>query len=196
MEKKLPIYKYVLKEGDELNFGVDGVALVDSPAIERTFVAFADQKQKFKISNEERHIITGPAMIADLPIYRNDKMGEYYAVFDKETIQQSVFRFFKNGWNKVVNDMHDPTAKLGGVILFESIIIDSSRGINVPSGFADAPDGSWFVSYYVENDEVWQSVKDGKFVGFSIEGYFDKVPETMSDEDAILNLIAIAQGAD
>ena len=32
--------------------------------------------------------------------------------------------------------------------------------------------GSWFGSYAIDNDDVWQKVKDGTFNGFSVEGYF------------------------
>ncbi len=32
---------------------------------------------------EEERVIIGPAMIPDLPIYRRDETGEYYAFFDK-----------------------------------------------------------------------------------------------------------------
>ena len=35
-------------------------------------------------------------------------------------------------------------------------------------------DGSWIASYYVEDNALWQDVKAGKFVGFSVEGWFEK----------------------
>ena len=190
MNKQLPIYKFVIKEGDELNFGVDAVALVDEPAIERYFVAFnKNDNFQFRVTNEEKRIITGAAMIADLPIYRADSRGEYYAVFDAATIQQCVLRFFSEGLNKNVNMMHGETDKVSGVTLFESFIIDTERGISAPKGFASAPDGSWFCSYYVANDEVWQMVKNGTFKGFSIEGHFEQLPIAVTDESAILSII-------
>jgi hypothetical protein len=49
-------------------------------------------------------------------------------------------------------------------------------------GFEDAPDGSWFCSMLVENDAVWQQVKDGKVNGFSIEGIFNYAPKVSQDE--------------
>ena len=42
-----------------------------------------------------------------------------------------------------------------------------------PKQFDDVPDGSWFASYYVENDEVWNQVKDGTFKGFSVECFME-----------------------
>jgi hypothetical protein len=39
------------------------------------------------------------------------------------------------------------------------------------------------ISMKVDNDEVWQDVKDGKVKGFSIEGYFaDKLDNSPRDE--------------
>jgi len=43
----------------------------------------------------------------------------------------------------------------------------------------NATKGTWMISMKVDNDEVWQDVKDGKVKGFSIEGYFaDKMPDS------------------
>jgi hypothetical protein len=78
--------------------------------------------------------------------------------------------------------MHDPNQIETGVTMFESFISDKSRGIAPMKGFEDAPDGSWFVSMLVENDEVWQKVKEGMINGFSIEGIFNYTPKLSKDE--------------
>ena len=49
-------------------------------------------------------------------------------------------------------------------------------------GFEDAPDGSWFVSMLVENELVWEQVKQGMINGFSIEGIFNYTPKLSKDE--------------
>ena len=130
-------------------------------------------RQDFKIENEEKRIVSGYFMKADLPIIRlNDKNEKYYVVFRRETIEKIVNKFFKNGLNANVNLMHDNNLQAKGVYVIESLIIDSKRGIKAPKGFEDAPDGSWWGSMRVENDEVWNMVKDGTFKGFSVEGMF------------------------
>jgi hypothetical protein len=58
------------------------------------------------------------------------------------------------------------------VFMFESFLIDDTKP--TPKGFDKAPNGSWFVSYKVDNDEVWAQVKDGTFNGFSVEGVFSE----------------------
>ena len=78
--------------------------------------------------------------------------------------------------------MHQTDKFLEGVYVFESFLIDESRGISMPKGYGDAEQGSWFISMKVENDEVWESVKNGTFRGFSVEGMFDQAEEKyMSD---------------
>lgn len=130
-------------------------------------------RQEFKIEDEEKRIVSGYFMKADLPIIRlNDENEKYYVVFRRDTIEKIVNKFFKNGLNANVNLMHDNNLQAKGVYVIESLIIDSKRGIKAPKGFEDAPDGSWWGSMRVENDEVWAMVKDGSFKGFSVEGMF------------------------
>lgn len=192
----IPVFKLVIDPNstdgpDGKNFsGVDFVALVDEPAIERYFQAFkahekVEIKKKFTFSNEDRRLVCGPLMIPNLPIYRKEGDSEYYAVFDNKTIEQIAQKFFKQGFTANVNEMHDPAAKVGDVYMVESFIIDPTRGINAPTGFEYLPEGTWFGSYKVENDDVWASVKDGTFKGFSVEGFFKMIPDTISDEQAI-----------
>jgi hypothetical protein len=130
--------------------------------------------QGFSIQNEEQHIISGPLMLADTPIYRsNSKFGEHYVTFSPETIKDIAIKFSKKGYQKNVNLMHDSNMQVEGLVMFESFIVDKARGILPMAGYEDAKDGSWFGSFYVENPQVWELIKQGKVKGFSVEGYFD-----------------------
>jgi hypothetical protein len=80
-----------------------------------------------------------------------------------------------------------------GVYMFESFLIDKSRMSN-PKGFEDLPDGSWFGSYKVDNEDIWAKIKSGEFKGFSVEGDF--IPKEMnkvSEEALISQITAIIQ---
>ena len=99
---KLPLYKMFIADDFEGEEEVDFVALVESPAIQRNFLAFAEHTQEeggtkltFAVQDEEQRIVSGPLMIADLPIYRKDEEGEYYVLFTAEEIKKIVQRFFK-----------------------------------------------------------------------------------------------------
>ena len=74
----LPIYKLIISSDLEDEAEVDFIALVDRPAIQRNFLAFKE-RQKFEIISEDKHILSGALMIADMPIYRNnEEFGEHY----------------------------------------------------------------------------------------------------------------------
>ena len=138
-------------------------------------------KMGFAIQDEEKRIVTGAAMIADLPIYRRDEIrGEYYVVFDKESIFKIAKKWARSNKYDAVN-AHHKTPIMDGVSLFESYIIDRERGVMPPKGFEEVADGSWFVSYLIDNDEVWSRVKEGEFKGFSVEGVFD-FPEDKDEQ--------------
>ena len=169
---KLPVYRLDINEFDD-ETGIEFVSLVETPAIQKDFLAFAEIAQRFEIKDEEKRIVTGAAMIADLPIYRRDDIrGEYYVVFDKESIFKIAKKWARRNKYDAVN-AHHKTPIADGVSLFESYIIDRQRGVMPPMGFEEVADGSWFVSYLIDNDEVWAKVKSGEFKGFSVEGVFD-----------------------
>jgi hypothetical protein len=170
---ELPIYELMINEDIQDDAEVSFIALVDRPAIQKNWNAFKENV-KFQIISEDKRIISGPVMLADSPIYRNDSInGEYYVVFSKDTIFKIAQKFFKKGYQANVNLMHDSNQQVSGVTMFESFISDKDRGILPMKGFEDAPDGSWFGSFKVEDDSVWQMIKEGKVKGFSVEGVFE-----------------------
>ena len=149
------------------------------------------ERQSFAIQDEEERIITGPLMLADTPIYRNDGNGEYYVVFTKDTIKKIAQKYFKKGYQNNVNLQHDSGQVKDGITMFESWIVDEKRGIKPMKGFEDVNDGSWFGSFKVENDDVWQMVKDGKVKGFSVEGIFNYVKDKSKEEKMMEDIIDI-----
>ena len=189
---ELPLYELKLDEQTN-EFGVDIISLVDTPAIEKNYVMFESHKVEWT-ANNERMIVSGPAMIPDKLIYRNDANGEYNTVISKDTIEQVVLRYMEQGNQSNVNLMHGSMAK--DVFVFESFISDSQRGIAPMAGYEDLPNGTWFVSMKVNNPTVWQQVKEGKLKGFSIEGFFGMEKKEVKAEmsvdsafDEILELV-------
>lgn len=143
-------------------------------------------RNKFSIINEEKRIISGALMLADELIYRNnEKFGEHYVKFSADTIKSIAIKWAKKNFNNHVNLMHDPEQKVKGVTMFESWLVDSNRGIMPMKGFEGVADGSWFGSFYVENEKVWQSIKKGDYKGFSVEGLFDYVEPITAEENAL-----------
>ena len=168
----LPFIEFKLTDEVE---GLQAIALVDSPAIGLNYQAFAPHK--FEVINEEKRIVMGAAMIPDLPIYRRDERGEYYAIFKKETIKALVQKLFKENKHNNFNEQHNAFKILDDVFIYQSFITDAELGITAPSGFENVADGTWFIAAKVENDEAWAKVKEeGLLKGFSVEGVFDLEP--------------------
>lgn len=173
---ELQVYKAEIDPSLTSDLEVNFIGLVDRPAIEKNFQAFKEHKAKFAI-NEEKRIISGPAMIADMPIYRkDDQLGEYYVVFDKPSIQSIVEKFAAKGFMQKFNLFHDAQQQVSDVTIFNSFLTDTALGITAPAGFENTAEGSWFISAKVNNDTVWEKVKSGIVKGFSVEGLFAYMP--------------------
>lgn len=170
--KKLPVYKLKISESDESPLVMDYIGLVDDPAIQLNWLQF-EKKVRFA-SDNERRIVMGPLMIADLPIYRRDEeRGEYYVVFTKDEIYKIVQKFFRNKLTSNFNIMHGQGLKTEGVYMVGSFFTDKAMGINAPEAFKDVSEGSWFAAVKIDDDVLWEEfIKTGQLKGFSIEGMF------------------------
>lgn len=173
---ELQVYRAQVDPSLTSELEVNFIGLVDRPAIERNFQAFKAQRARF-VADDARQIISGPAMIADMPLYRKDEqLGEYYVVFDKGSIATIVKKFAAKGFMQKFNLFHDDQKQVGDVTIFNSFLTDKAMGIPPPTGFEDVAEGSWFISAQVNNPDVWAKVKDGTIKGFSVEGLFNYIP--------------------
>ena len=178
--RKLPVFDafieddFAIIDGEKFATGMNAVSFVDQPATDMLWMAFNEHhKMQFKVSSKEKKIVSGIAMTADQPIYRNENGFEFYVKFSKEDIFKIGKKFFRDNLGNKVNLMHSESDYQEGVYIIESIFIDSERGTKAPEGFGTPPDGSWWLSFAVDNVELWEEkIKSGEFKGFSIEGLF------------------------
>lgn len=191
MGENLPIYKLVVTDDPEI--GLDYIAFVDKPATGETFIAFREQEQakvEFKAVNDEKRIVMGALMVADLLIPRIDKEGKPYGVvLDAENISKAMLKLSKSKKQSNVNLMHDAQQVVDGVYMIHSWPINKELGMPTPTGFNEVTDGSVFAMYYVENDSVWSDVKSGKFKGFSIEGILKQEPLLNPSDEEINRML-------
>ena len=175
----LPTYRITIEDDAD---AVEFISIVDKPAIERDFVAFANQKRV--AFNEELRIITTPVLIPDKPVYRNDANGEYYLVALSEDVERIYSKFAKDGNFNKINLMHQEGTEQTSeqVYLYEMFLSDTRRGISAPEAFKDLPNNTWFASYKVLDDNIWNNIKEGKFNGVSIEGNLGII-DLQEDED-------------
>lgn len=181
--KGLPVFQVTIEDDNIF----DNISLVDLPAIETNFIRMAEEVEvKFSVNTEKR-IVSGPVIIPEQMIYRNDGKRQFYIKFNRETIEQMALRFFKDHRNTEGNVMHQ--VPVNGVTFFESYLLNRDRGI-VPVEFSDLPDGTWFVSAKIESDEVWSLVTENKLRAFSIDAMLTLRPaQDNKDLDSVEDLI-------
>lgn len=163
--KGLPLYKMTIdEEVDE--HGVKVMSIVDLPAVQSDFLKFSAVQENFSMDDDKR-VITGCALRANYPIYRKDDDGnEFYVTFTPDYIEKIVQKFMREGHIQSVNLMHD--SDVTNVFLFESYLLTEAHKLSFEA-FSDIEPGSWMVSYKVDNDGVWDMIKEGKLKGFSVE---------------------------
>ena len=177
----MKIIELVIDDKDEVS-GIDAVSVVHSPAIQENFIALNKHEVELKKIDEEKRLLMGAALVPNKHIYRRDKDNEWYIYFSEETVRKASQKFFKNSNQN--NATYEHKDKLNGMSVVESWIIeDTTHDKSVKYGF-DLPVGTWMISMKVDNDEVWNDVKEGKVKGFSIEGYFaDKLEMSVPEKD-------------
>jgi len=178
----IPVYSAIIGSDND---GMLCISLVDAPAVESNFEAFDAQKVavKYSVEDEEKRLILGVVMRAGFPIYRRDeKAGEYYIVYDAETIRNMAQKYLAEDRANLINTMHEGAPDVQGVELVQWFLKDSAKGI-VPEGFDDINDGSLFAEFHVTNDDIWAAIKDGTYKGFSLEGLFTLEPVTLQKQE-------------
>lgn len=178
--KELPIIKAVLTDDEQ---GLKFMSAVESPAIMVQWVKFNNEEPiKMAIQSEEQRIVFAPALIPDLPIYRNMNGKEFYLTFDRQTIEQIALKFAKDNLLNSIDLNHDGI-KLNGVQIYQSFVTNEKTVENVKA-FETLPVGTWYVGAKVDNEEVWNLIKEEKLNGWSIDGLFEfKLDNTLSDNE-------------
>lgn len=185
---KLPIFALDIDEKPDGEGFVFALGLVDQPATERMWRVFEEHKEyKLSVASEEERILAGPLMVADQPIYRRDPDGrEYYVSFPAKSIVKIVNKYTRSKEALAFNLDHNDSLGIKSAHLQQHFIIDKSKGIKTPEGFAELPDGSWFGFVKIEDEKEWEEAK--KRGGFSVEGYFNEVKIMDADQELYENL--------
>ena len=102
----IPVYRATLCSE---NCGMKKISLVDAPAVRTDFQAFADAEQpmRYAVQDEDRRLVYGVIMRANFPIYRyTKKTGEYYILYDADTIREMAEKYLSDGRQDNVNLQH------------------------------------------------------------------------------------------
>lgn len=164
--------------------GIDAISLVEYPAIEENFVALSKQKIELQTMDEDKRLVIGLALVPNKKIYRNNRGFEYNITFSEQTVRKAAEKYLKS--LKIHNATVEHEMEVQGVYLTESWIVEDTKKDKTALYGLNAPKGAWAVSMRIENDDVWEKVKAGEYLGFSIEGVFtDKEQLSAQEVEAI-----------
>ena len=171
------------------------ISLVQDPAIEVNYVALSKEKPlQILLEKEDKHIIVGCALVPDKPIYRRDGDEEFYIQFSAETIEKLAHNYLAN--DRVYSFSTDHKDVADDVYIIETWLKTSENDKSKDYDL-DVPIGSWMVMAKVENDAIWNRIKEGELQGFSIEAIVDlkeinnKIKNNMAKENKDTKLEAI-----
>jgi len=168
---------------DSQELAIDAISLVNSPAIEQDFVFFGKEKNNLTFAkvDEEKRMLVSPALIPNKQIFRYDPNtdSEYYVYFSPETVRKASELYLKhNNHHKATYEHKD---RVSGVLTVESWIKEGDSDKSKMYGY-DLPNGTWFVKMKIENEDLWNKIKEGELKGLSIEGYFTNKFEEMQKQ--------------
>jgi hypothetical protein len=152
----------------------------------------ASLRFSFNVMDDEKRIVAGPLMVPNKFIIRRDGNGDpYYVFFSKDTIKRIQERFNKQQRQNHTDVDHDGNILDNNILLeqwiIESRVHDKSRYY----GYDGLPTGTWFGVYKVNDDQVWNRIKNGELRGFSIAGDFiNKAKPAENSDEGLLSKIA------
>jgi hypothetical protein len=187
---KVEIIELLIDE-TKLEAGINAVSVVESPAIEENFIALKKHEVELKEVDAEKRILMGAALVPNKQIYRRNKDKEFYIYFSEDTVRKASELFLMRA-NQNNATLEHERKMLDGMSVVESWIIeDEKQDKSAKYGF-NLPKGTWMISMKVNNDEIWQKVKDDEVKGFSIEGHFvDQYEMSLqqNEEDEIIEFL-------
>jgi hypothetical protein len=178
--KETKIVELIIAD-DSQELAIDAISLVTSPAIEQDFVYFGKEKNNLTFAkvDEEKRMLVSPALIPNKQIFRHDPNtdSDYYVFFSKDTVRKASELYLKHNNHHKATYQHQD--RVSGVLTVESWIKEGDQDKSKLYGY-DLPNGTWFVKMKIENDELWNKIKEGELKGLSIEGYFTNKFEQMN----------------
>lgn len=179
-KKKKKVYTYGI--GDDEMLGVHAMSIVEFPAIEVDFIAL-EQANRVKMAevDTERRMLFGPALIPEMHILRIDEQTqeEYYITYPRKEVEKCAHLFLKKNLHH--NHTLEHMVPVTGMYVAENWVKEGPSDKSVQLGF-DLPDGTWMIGVKVDDDNIWQDIKQGQFRGFSIEAFFKEIPANLSSQ--------------
>lgn len=136
-----------------------------------------------KKSSDEERIFGAAVLIPDVP----DLHGEIY---DEETVRNAAHYFMENYLQDDehgIDVQHNEIIIPEGIKVIQSFVLDEDKtfDVEVPAlndehpvkseSTVSFPKGTWIMYAKIEDDELWEDVKEGKYNSWSISGWVTSI---------------------
>lgn len=137
-----------------------------------------NEKDFFKYGfsyDDDKMELTGAAVIPNRMIVRRNPITEelYYVFFSKDTTKLLSERFMEQKRTHETNINHTDVAAPDTYVV-ESWLVDDPKVDKSYAMGLEYPEGTWVITMKVKDKEFWKEIKEGKYRGYSIEGYFNE----------------------
>jgi len=125
-------------------------------------------------------LVENPAIEVDfVALSKTRKVQQAYS---KETINKIAQEYLKRNMHHNSNLEHQ--IPVVGCTVVESWIVEGQHDKSQNFGFS-FPEGTWCIGMKIDNDDVWQSIKQGDVKGFSLEGFFTEISDEYMTQQEI-----------
>lgn len=165
--------------------GIFAISLVENPAIEEDFVYLSKEELNLSIVDEEKRVVVGFALVPDKRILRVMGGKKFNIYFSKETVRLAGELYMKNLNTKNFTVEHEQ--KVDGISTIELWTVEDPKNDKSNLYGLEPKGGELVIMSKIDNDQVWNDVKSGKYKGYSIEAMFDGFEQLQSKtEEEIL----------
>lgn len=180
LNNNIKFYEVVANDSE-----VVAISLVESPAIDIDFVSLSkdNPQQVVCLTKDDKHLLVGCVLRPDYPIYRYMKGQEFYFQFSSEVIEKLAYKYMQNGHLKSFTTDHKDATE--DITIVETWLKTSENDKSSDYGI-DAPVGSWLIAAKVNNQEIWDKVKNGEYKGFSVESFVNLEEIILEKQDTIM----------
>lgn len=163
----MKVYEAVFREGE--TEGVYALSVVEDPAMQDLWIALSEHPKQIELAtiDEEKRLLLGAALIPNKKIYRKVDEEEFFITFNEETIEKLAHAFISNGNQN--NSSLEHQVALDGMSVVENWIVENPQRDKSTNFGKQYPKGTWVTMMKVDNDEIWDKVKQGEIKGFSID---------------------------
>lgn len=183
------------EDGEQI--AIDEIAYTSAPAIMLKGMAYQHIKKEMQFADSKKFRIVAPALIPDLPIYRNDEeLGEYEVVFEKDVIEDLFMKLGREGKKDLFNQEHNQAMRAPSFILEKWMVGDDPKADRAYSQFGlEVPSGTIMLITQFDDKELYNELVDKGMTGFSIEGLFGlKLSEIIKKEKMEENKMMLPDG--